>query len=67
MAKYKIEFDEEACIGCGACEAQCQENWVIDIEKQKAKPKKVLVDDFGCNNSAAEVCPVSAIKLKALK
>ncbi len=63
MAKYKIEFDEEACIGCGACEAQCSANWVLDSEKQKAKPKKTNVSDVGCNKDAAEVCPVNAIKI----
>ena len=63
MAKYKIEFDEEGCIGCGACEAQCAENWEIDTEKQKARPKKTELDEISCNKDAADVCPVDVIKI----
>lgn len=63
MAKYKIQFNEKECIGCGACEAQCPENWELDANTQKAKPKKTLLNEIGCNKDAAEVCPVDIIKI----
>lgn len=60
---YRIELNEEECIGCGACEAQCPDNWEMDTEKMKAKPKKRVVKEIGCNKDAAEVCPVDVIKI----
>lgn len=60
-AKIKIEFDKEKCIGCGACVATCEENWEMDGDK--AKPKKTVLDDIGCNQAAADGCPVECIKI----
>jgi len=57
----KIEIDKEACIGCGACTAACDN---FEIEEGKAVAKKTEVDDIGCNQEAADVCPVDAIKIK---
>ena len=68
MAKYKVIVDEETCIGCGACTAVC-DNFEL-IEKNgtfKAKSKKSDVSDIGCNKEAADVCPVSAIKVEEKK
>jgi|TARA_B100001971_G_C18110022_1_gene493655 ferredoxin len=64
MAKHKIEVDREACIGCGACTAQC-DNFEMDGEN-KAKPKNAEVDEIGCNKDAKDVCPVDAIKVAEL-
>ena len=61
MAKIKIIYDKEACIGCGSCEAVCPENW--KLEGDKAIPKKLELNDVGCNQEAADSCPVSAIKI----
>jgi len=58
---FKIEVDQGACIGCGACAAQC-DNFEIDSEG-KAQPKKKEVKDIGCNQDAADACPVSCIKI----
>lgn len=58
---YKIKVDEEKCIGCGACAATCDN---FEIEEGKAKAKKTKVEDIGCNQEAADICPVDAIKVE---
>ena len=60
MPKYSIEVDKGLCIGCGACTVSC-DNFVMDGDK--AKPVKAEIDDKGCNQEAADNCPVSAIKI----
>jgi len=62
MGKYKIIFNKEACIGCGACVAICPENW--EMKGDKASPKKIELESLGCNQKAADACPVTAIKIK---
>ena len=57
---YKIEFDKEKCLGCGAC-TQCN-NWELGNDG-KAQPKEIELDEIGCNKEAEEVCPVNAIKI----
>lgn len=64
MAKHKIMIDKEKCIGCGACAAQC-DNFEMDGDKAKAKKTEVL--DIGCNQDAADACPVEAIKITKIK
>lgn len=61
---FKIEVDKEACIGCGACTAQCDN---FELADGKAHAKKTTVDDIGCNKEAANVCPVDAIKVTKVK
>lgn len=58
---FKIEVDEEKCIGCGACEAQCPTNY--EVAEGKAKIKEANVKELGCNKDAEEACPVDAIKI----
>ena len=58
---FKIEVDKDACIGCGACAAQCDN---FEMDGDKAKPKKAEVDDIGCNQDAVDSCPTNAIKIK---
>ena len=60
MAKFKIEVDKDACIGCGACTAQCDN---FEMDGDKAKAKETEVDEKGCNEAAADSCPVSCIKI----
>ena len=58
---YKINVDKEKCIGCGACTVQCDN---FEIKEGKAVAKKTEVEDIGCNQEAADVCPVDAIIIK---
>ena len=64
MPKFKIQFNKEACIGCGACANQSS-NWELVEEEggYKAKPKATELEEAGDNKEAAEVCPVDAIKI----
>jgi ferredoxin len=57
---FKIEVDKEACIGCGSCAAVCDN---FELEEGKAYAKKTEVDEIGCNQEAADICPVQAIKI----
>ena len=57
----KIEIDREKCIGCGACAAIC-DNWEMK-DDGKAAPIKKEIDDIGCNQDAANGCPVQCIKI----
>ena len=56
----KIEQDQEKCVGCGTCVQVCPDNWeMIETDDgPKSKPKKTELDDVGCNQDAADSCPV---------
>ena len=58
---YKIEIDADACIGCGACVAACEENF--DMDGDKAIAKNAEVEEIGKNQDAADGCPVDCIKI----
>ena len=68
MAKYKITQKQADCIGCGACVSVCPQNWkMVDVKgEQKSAPIKADVDEIGCNQEAADSCPVECIKVKKL-
>ena len=57
----KIKIDQETCIGCGACAAVC-DNFEIG-DDGKAHVKSAEVKKIGCNQQAADGCPVQCIKL----
>ena len=59
MAKFRIKFEKEKCIGCGTCAALCPENW--ELKGEKARPKKTELNEAGCNRDAEQSCPVSCI------
>jgi len=61
MAKIIIAVDEKTCIGCGACTVACDNFTMVG---DKAKPVKTEVDEIGCNQEAADNCPVNAISVK---
>lgn len=58
---YKIKVDKEKCIGCGACAANCDN---FEMKEDKAVAKKTEVEEIRCNQEAADICPVEAIKVK---
>ncbi|NQU79127.1 ferredoxin [Candidatus Woesearchaeota archaeon] len=62
MTKIKIQHDRDACIGCGACANVCPDNWEM-TDDGKSKPKSTELDDMGCNQEAADSCPVNCIKI----
>ena len=58
---YRITVDKGKCIGCGACAASCNN---FEMQEGKAAAKKAQVEDVGCNQEAADICPVEAIKVE---
>ena len=59
----KIVQEREKCIGCGACVSICPENWKMD-DDGKASPKETTLEEVGCNQDAANACPVQVIKVE---
>jgi len=66
----KIEIDQDGCIQCGACQAACEQVFVVDgepaaiVEKfQAGSPAMGEVGDdlADCVNEAVNSCPVSVI------
>ena len=72
--KHKIVHEREICIGCGSCAAVCPDFWeMADDGKstlkgaKKSKDGKIFeldVDEVGCNQEAADICPVHCIHVK---
>ena len=70
----KIIQNREGCIGCGSCAAVCLKFWEMNYEEGKAVLKngkknekgeyELEVKDIECNRDAADVCPVSVIKIE---
>ena len=54
-----VTVDKEACIGCGACAATCPEGFEMGGDGKAA----VKDGAAGCVQSAADSCPVNAIKV----
>lgn len=76
MAKYKIEYDRNSCIGAAICAQLNPENWTMvddgkaDLHEggKHAKEFKpgwfsIEVDDISKIMEAAEGCPVNAIHI----
>ena len=61
---FKIELNQDECIGCGACVAACPDNF--EMNGDKADVKESEVDEIGCCQEAADGCPVSCIKVTEL-
>lgn len=62
----KVKVNQDACIGCGACEAICPDVFVLNdeglsevIEKQKNKELEGEVKEQA--QDAIDSCPTSAI------
>ena len=79
MAKYKIEFDRELCIGALACTAVAEKFWPraedgkVDLSNatynEQTKKWELIIEeeDLEINKEAAEVCPVDAIVIKKIE
>ena len=59
----KVKQDHDKCIGCGACVSMCPDNWE-DKGDGKYGPIKTTVHDVGCNQEAADGCPVQCIHVE---
>jgi len=70
----KIILKKEECIGCGTCAALCPDFWEMDDAEMKVKLKgakkneetgewELEVGETGCNQEAADACPVQCIKI----
>ena len=65
---FKVIVNQGECIGCGACAAQCDNFEIVEVGgEMKAKVKQDKVSTEGCNKEAADICPVTAIKLSQVK
>ena len=79
MAKFKVIYDREACIGAAACAAAAPKFWLMNADGKAdlvsssydAETKKfvLIIDDatYLENKDAADVCPVEAIKVIKLE
>lgn len=65
MAKFKVEFNRDCCMGCGSCSAVCPENWEMK-DDGKSTPKKTELEELGSNQDAADSCPGQCIKIVKL-
>jgi len=79
MAKYKIVFDKEKCIGAMNCVAVHDKSWVHDGESkvnlvgsklnEKTNKFELIIEekDFELNKQAADECPVDAIEIERIE
>lgn len=77
MAKYKVVFDRETCIGALACSAAHPEFWKVaddgKVNLENGKKRKdgkfeLIIDEskFKAHKESADACPVSAIKIEKI-
>lgn len=57
---FQVELDTARCIGCLVC-TRCP-NFVC-ANDFKARAVQAEVDEIGCNQEAAAMCPVGAISI----
>jgi len=56
-----FKVDQDACIGCGACEATCPEVFELVDDKSQVKLNPVPEEYQASALDAENGCPVSAI------
>jgi ferredoxin len=78
MAKYRIVYDREACIGAGACVGMAPKDWEMNADakadllggKKREDGMWVKIIDeaeFKTSQEAADACPVAIIKLEKIE
>ena len=61
----KVKVNKEACIGCGACAAICDNVFEIDDEGLSVvKDEEVKDEDKQAVIDSAESCPTGAIEVE---
>lgn len=61
----KINVNKEACIGCGACAAICDEVFELDDDGlSTAKVKEVPEKNEQEVRDAADACPTGAVEVQ---
>ena len=61
----KVLLNRDACIGCGACAALCENIFEIDNEGiSVVKKEEVQGEDIELAKDAIESCPTGAIELE---
>ena len=61
----KVVLNRDACIGCGACAALCEDIFEIDNEGlSKVKKEEVKDEEIELTREAIESCPTGAISLE---
>ncbi len=59
----KVRVNKDACIGCGACEAICPNNFKIDDDGfSEAIKEDVAKEDEDSARDAIDSCPTGAIE-----
>jgi ferredoxin len=61
---FRLDLDSARCIGCLAC-TRCN-NFVCGNDF-KAQVVRSEVNEIGCNQEAAAICPVGAILISSLE
>lgn len=61
----KVEVNQDACIGCGACAAICDKVFELNDEGlSEAKVEEVSEKDSQEVRDAADACPTGAITVE---
>lgn len=62
----KIVLERDQCIGCGSCQVVCPKYWKLadDGKAEYLGPEELEAKEIGCNQEAADVCPVQCIHLE---
>ena len=60
----KVIIDQDACIGCGACESACPEVFYMEDDKALVNESADLEANADSVKVAAESCPVECIEIE---